>query len=143
MRVSSAAPSCIIDTSVWILALRRDADETVKARVSEVLALDQAATVPIIKLELLGGTKTTTEFERLKSRLDGLPLINQPGEWEFAERLAFNLRREGLTVPCTDVLIATAAILTDSVVLHVDRHFDQIASKTNLRVENLLKHRAR
>jgi predicted nucleic acid-binding protein len=58
--------------------------------------------------------------------------------WDKASLLAFKLRRKGITVPHTDVLIAECAILEGCVLLHADRHFDIIAQHTALTVESYL-----
>jgi len=52
----------------------------------------------MIKLELLGGTKSEQEFERLKNRLDALDIIDiNTRLWEEAYSLSFKLRRKGLS----------------------------------------------
>ncbi|MDY7030946.1 MAG: WYL domain-containing protein [Thermodesulfobacteriota bacterium] len=53
----------------------------------------------IIKLEILGGTEIEKEYKGLRSRLDSLYVINASHSvWDSACRLAFELRRKGLTV---------------------------------------------
>ncbi len=49
------------------------------------------------------------------------------------------LRREGITVPSTDLIIAASAINSKSILYHIDNHFDMIAEHTNLKVGNLSK----
>jgi predicted nucleic acid-binding protein len=94
----------------------------------------------MIKLELLGGTKTKKEFDRLKSRLDALYEISTDSKlWGSAGQLAFDLQRKGLTIPYTDILIASAAIESKVILLHADLHFDLIAEKRELRVESYVK----
>lgn len=128
----------LIDTSAWIFALRKNPLPRIKDRVDALLKENAAAIIGMIKLELLGGTKTEAEFNRLKSRLDALHLI-EPGEpaWEEAARLAFNLRQKGVTVPFTAILIASAAIQAGVVLLHTDAHFDRMAGKSDLKAESL------
>ena len=54
----------------------------------------------MIKLELLGGTKSEREFQHLENRLDALDIIDiNTRLWEEAYSLSFKLRRKGLTVP--------------------------------------------
>lgn len=60
----------LIDTSVWILALRKSPLLVVRDEVEHLLAENRVAIVPIIRLELLGGTKSLDEFNRLKTRLE-------------------------------------------------------------------------
>jgi predicted nucleic acid-binding protein len=57
----------LVDTSVWILALRKAPLAPVKDEVDHLLAENRVVIVPMIRLELLGGTKSANEFERLRS----------------------------------------------------------------------------
>lgn len=126
----------LVDTSVWILALRKDFVPEIRDRLDQLLKTDMVITAGIIKLEILGGTRTEKEFRLLKKRLDALPLIEiDTVVWEVAFELAFNLRRSRVTVPYTDILIAACAMVSDSTVVHVDAHFDLISGHANLRVE--------
>jgi len=130
----------LIDTSVWILALRKSAAPAIRDEVAGLLTENRVAISPMIRLELLGGTKSTGEFSRLKSRLSALHEIPaDEANWELATRLSFELRRQGRVVPYTDVLIAAAAIAGGCVLLHADRHFDLMDESTDLTVRSLLK----
>lgn len=48
----------LIDTSAWILGLKRNSSPQIKNILMEILDKDQSATTGIIILELLQGTKT-------------------------------------------------------------------------------------
>ena len=128
----------LIDTSVWILALKKGAvKEGVRERVEVLLREDQAATFGMIKLELLGGVKDRGEFSRLKGYLDSIfEIAADYGLWEQASEVAFLLRRKGITVPSTDILIASAALYSGMSLFHVDMHFGLIAKHTDLKVES-------
>jgi predicted nucleic acid-binding protein len=129
----------LVDTSAWILALRKQPVSAIKERIDLLLADNCVVTVGIIKLELLGGAKTEREFRRLKSRLDALEQVETDTSlWEAAYDLAFALRRSGLTVPYTDIVVAAAALRVDATVIHVDTHFDLMASPLGLKVESLI-----
>ena len=129
----------LIDTSAWILALRKSPSPAIKDEVDHLLAENRVAIAPMIRLELLGGTKSLSEFNRLKSRLDALHQIpTSEANWALATQLSFKLRREGKAIPYTDILIGAAAIITGCLLLHVDRHFDLMAEHTNLNVRSLV-----
>lgn len=131
----------LVDTSTWILALRKDFVPEIKGRLDQLLKADLVLTADIIKLEILGGTKTEKEFKLLKKRFDALPLIEiNSVVWEMAFDLAFNLRSNGITAPYTDILIAACALISGSTIVHVDSHFDLISSHANLRVESFKYH---
>ncbi|MBM3709583.1 MAG: PIN domain nuclease, partial [Actinobacteria bacterium] len=120
----------LVDTSAWIFALRKNPFLKLKDRIDHLLEIDNVFTLGIIRLELLGGTKTKEEFNRLKSRLDAVYEISTDIKlWESAAHLAFDLQRKGLTIPYTDILIASAAIESEAMLLHADLHFDIIAEQ--------------
>jgi hypothetical protein len=58
--------------SAWIMALKKNPLEAVKKRVDHLLRENVVAVLPIVKVELLGGTKSKKEFEQLGKRLDSL-----------------------------------------------------------------------
>jgi predicted nucleic acid-binding protein len=129
----------LIDTSVWILALRKSPPPAVKDEVAHLLAENRVAIVPLICLELLGGTKSLNEFNRLKNRLSALHQISaDEANWETAIQLAFKLRQRGKIIPYTDIIIASAAIINNCTLLHCDRHFDLMAENTDLKVKSLI-----
>jgi hypothetical protein len=129
----------LIDTSVWILALRKSPPPAVKDEVAHLLAENRAAIVPLIRLELLGGTKSLNEFNRLKNRLSALHQISaDEANWETAIQLAFKLRQQGKIIPYTDIIIASAAIINNCTLLHCDKHFDLMAENTDLKVKSLI-----
>jgi predicted nucleic acid-binding protein len=129
----------LIDTSVWLFALKKQFHPVIKERVDLLLKNDEVAISGIIQLELLGGTKSETEYERLKSRLDALYFIEAGKSlWNQASQLAFDLRRKGVTVPSTDVFIAAIARKEHLTLLHADSHFDLIAEHSSLKVESLV-----
>ena len=87
----------LIDTSVWLWALRKNYNEEIKKNVENLLQNDTIAIMGIIKLELLGGTKTTLEFSDLKGYLDSLYFIHTDTDfWNQASELAFTLRKKGV-----------------------------------------------
>ena len=129
----------LVDTSVWILALRKSPLISVRDEVAHLLAENRVAIVPMVRLELLGGTRSSDEFERLKSRLDALHQIPaDEANWETAAELAFKLRQRGKVIPYTDILIGAGAILADTLLLHADKHFDLMAEDTTLSVKSLV-----
>jgi len=130
----------LVDTSAWLFALRRDFVPEIKNRIDGLLKDDRVVTTGIVQVELLSGTRTEEEYRRLKSRLEALESIRTDDVvWKETCENAYKLRRRGLTVPSTDVLIATCSLMTDSTVLHSDAHFDLMAKPLGLKVESLVK----
>jgi predicted nucleic acid-binding protein len=129
----------LVDTSAWILALRKDFLPVVKDRIEHLLKENAIVTIGLVKLELLGGAKTEKEFQRLKSRLDALDTVEcDLFLWQEAADLAFKLRRKGITVPYTDILIAAGALKIKATVIHIDAHFDLIHKPAGLKVESFV-----
>ena len=130
----------LVDTSAWILALRREFLPVVKDRIGYLLKENAIVTIGMVKLELLGGTRTESEFQRLKSRLDALDTVEcDLPLWHEAADLAFILRRKGITVPYTDILIAAGALKIGATVIHVDAHFDLLHKLAELKVESFVE----
>jgi predicted nucleic acid-binding protein len=131
----------LIDTSAWIFALRKNFHPFIKERIYKILSESDVATNGIIEFELLGGAKTEQEYDRLKSRLDALYYIESTKSlWDNSSRLAFDLKRNGVSVPYTDIFIAASAIKEKTVLLHADSHFDTIAKHSFLNVESLVSY---
>jgi len=129
----------LIDTSVWIFALSKNFLPEIKERVDYLLRENAVCICAMVKLELLGGVKTKREFERLKARLSSLYEIEMSEKvWQKAAEMAFSLRRNGITVPCTDILISAAALSRGVAILHADEHFNLVAENFNLIVESLV-----
>ena len=130
----------LVDTSAWLFALRKEFILEVKDRIDHLLKENAIIITGIVKLEILGGTKTQNEFQRLKTRLDALDMVEtDTALWEEAYRLSFELRRKGITVPYTDILIAACALRTESTVVHADAHFDLMANHVSLKVESFVQ----
>ncbi len=129
----------IIDTSVWLFALKRDFNLEIKKFVEKIVLNEDVAINGIIKLELLGGARSQKEYTRLKSRLDSLHFIDSDKKlWDESCGLAFSLKRKGISVPYTDIVIAASSILTDALLIHADRHFNLIKEHIRLKAESLL-----
>jgi len=129
----------LVDTSAWIFALKKNPFLPLKEKIDLLLGEGLILTFGMIKLELLGGAKSEKEFTRLKNRLDALYEISTDQSlWDKASELAFMLHRKGITVPYTDILIASAALYSKATLLHADIHFDLMAKHTELKVESFL-----
>jgi predicted nucleic acid-binding protein len=130
----------LVDTSAWIFALRKEPVVQIRDRIDSLLKEDVVITTGIIKLEILAGAKTEKEFRRLKSRFDALESVETEDEiWRKACENGFKLRRKGLTVPSTDVLIATCALQAGAVLLHADAHFDLMGKPLGLQNESYVQ----
>jgi hypothetical protein len=127
----------LVDTSVWIYALRKEPVAQIRDRIDSLLQEDAVITTGIIKLEILAGAKTEKEYTRLKSRFDALESVKTDDDlWQRACEHGFNLRRRGLTIPSTDILIATCALQAGAILVHADAHFGLMEKPLSLRSES-------
>lgn len=127
----------LVDTSVWIFALRKDPVPQIRDRIDALLREDVVVTAGIIKLEILSGARTEKEFHRLKSRLDALDSIETDESlWQKACEHGFVLRHRGFTIPSTDILIGTCALNAGAILVHADAHFDLMVKPLRLQTES-------
>jgi predicted nucleic acid-binding protein len=84
--------------------------------------------------EVLQGAQTEGEFKQLHTYLSTQTIYHLPADitaFEYAARLYYNLRRQGITPRSSiDLLIATVAVVNHLLLLHDDRDFDAIAAHT-------------
>jgi len=130
----------LLDTSVWLDVLPPGGTNlSLRDRVDALLAADRVAITGMVRLELLGGARTDREWDQLNNHVSALHQLTVENDiWQEAARMGFQLRRQGVTVPFTDLTIGTVAIDTDSVLPHRDRHFDMMAHHLPLQVESYL-----
>jgi predicted nucleic acid-binding protein len=128
----------LVDTSIWLEVFPpRSRSQELRERIDGLLAGDLVATTGMVRLELLSGARSQDEWEKLDERLSALHLLPVTEEhWQEAARMGFQLRRQGITMPFTDLLIGAVAMKADVILVHRDRHFDLIASRLPLKVES-------
>ena len=80
-----------------------------------------------VAYELLQGTRTPQEFENIRLKLEDIPhLVTSGTTWVEAAGMAAGLRRRGLTLPMTDILLATLARAHGCRIWSLDPHFTSI-----------------
>jgi len=115
----------LFDTSAWIPILRGHCDPIAKSLLEKFLDEDRLLIAPVIKVELLAGTRSEGDYLRLKSRLDAIPEIPIGKKaWEDVQKLVWRLRRNGLDVPLVDATILVCAQIAGARLYHRDRHFE-------------------
>ena len=107
------------------------------ARLQELRRHADVATMGMVRLELLAAISDSAAYQRRADLLDAVHhLPTTERHWDDAAGLGSELRRLGVTVPTTDLLIAAVAMASGATVLHRDRHFDLIALHAPLLVES-------
>jgi predicted nucleic acid-binding protein len=96
---------------------------------------DRAILTGVVLAELSQGARTENELSELLKALGAVDWIETTREtYARAGRLAFELRRDGITVPITDCVIAAASESVGGRILTLDTHFQKIAGISSLTV---------
>lgn len=124
----------LVDSSVWIDYLR--GDETPQTeRLHALLGQEPLAVGDLILTEVLQGTTTKKDFDRVLDLLSALDVVTLGGQ-TVAIQAAKNfctLREKGVTVRKTiDCVIATRCILDGLTLLHSDRDFEPFVTHLGL-----------
>jgi predicted nucleic acid-binding protein len=113
----------LVDSSVWIEALRRDGRLDVKLALENLLDAYEAAWCGPVKLEVLGGARPQ-ERKALEEQFSCIPYFPMTDlAWDSAKNLAWRLRDKGCTAPWNDILIAALSVKADCRIYAVDKHF--------------------
>jgi tRNA(fMet)-specific endonuclease VapC len=125
----------LVDTSIWIEFFNKD--HSVPGDTLEQILLEgRALTTGIVLTELLQGARVEHEFEAIKETLSALPFL-EPSltTWIGAGRISFSLRRKGITLPTTDLIIGSLALENQCSVFTLDPHFQKIPNLKILETE--------
>ena len=119
-------PDILVDTSAWIDYFNKPNSKIGKA-VEKIIKQEKAFITGLILTELLQGARAQEEYDVLLDSMLALPLLEtELNTWIETGRLAFTLRRQGITVPTTDLIIATLALRDNCAILTLDHHFQKI-----------------
>jgi predicted nucleic acid-binding protein len=122
----------LIDASIWIEALRPGGDPVWRNTVYELLTAERAAVCEVVIAEVLRGARSDDERILLAEDLEATVVLSMAGAGMSAGQLALQLRRSGLSMSTTDLLIAATAALHEAVLLHRDQHLTQAAAVLGL-----------
>ncbi len=128
----------LVDTSVWSLALRRDAEASepeVQILKDVLMGADVVVTTGLVLQELLQGFTGPKARAQLIERFASLPLL-QPDRDDHiaAAELRNTCRRAGVQVGTIDALLARLCIRHDLTLLTTDNDFVLAARHCSLRV---------
>lgn len=128
----------LVDSSALIEYYRPTGDASVRGVIANLIASDQVAYNGVIQVEILGHAAGKTELMMLTSDFEAFHRV-KVGDTVFrrACELGFELRRNGLTVPTTDLVIAASALEAGVEIYHLDGHFQRIAEHSDLSERHL------
>lgn len=131
----------LIDTSIWISYFREDGSR-ICDRIDELIDHNRVHINGIVLVELLTGARNEAEFDRLASALAGLKFVpSDPAAFKSAGRNGCELKRKGISVPLSDMIIATDCIDHGLILIEDDKHFDAISAHLALkRFANVKRH---
>ena len=118
----------VVDSSVWIEYYRAEGDARYKRWVADAIRQDQVAVNAIVAAEILTFTRDLGQYGMIAADFSAF-------HWTAVDRtvgllasdLGFRLRRNGVTVPATDLLIFASAFEAGAELMHHDGHFGGIA----------------
>jgi len=114
----------VVDTSAWV----RQRDTDVVGRWRATLAAGLIAVCPVATLEILTSARDEDGFEALDRALAALPQAPVTSSVCAAALGASRQLRGSRRLPAADYLIAAAAVERGFGVLHLDGHYDTLAS---------------
>ena len=130
----------LVDSSAWIEYYRSSGRPGVRRAVAAAIEADQAAVNGIIHVEIVTFAPNQKAFQKLSSDFRAFHWLElDRKDFEQALELGVSLRNHGLTIPPTDLIIATSAIRAGAELYHLDAHFDQVSLQSDLHATNLAK----
>jgi len=115
----------LADTSVWVefFRPRSDAGE----HLASMLQNNSVWTCGIVIFELLQGMRSESEKTLILESMQELPYIEMTQNlWNKSAALSVLLKQKGLTLPHSDIFIASVAIEHNLSIFTLDKHFEQI-----------------
>lgn len=129
----------LLDTSVWIRYLRSAGEQELKTAVKTALIEGRVLSCSVVRTEILVGSRDEKSFAKLSEHLEAVPVIPiDEAVWDGAARLGYKLRKQGITIPLPDLLIAEAAMQREAVLWHADNHFEDICTIIPLHTRSFL-----
>ncbi len=127
----------LVDSSVWIEYYRSAGDPRYKRWVADAIRQDHVAVNPIIAAEILTFTRDRDQYDAIAADFTAF-------HWAAVDRavslrasdLGYRLRRTGVTVPATDLLVFASALEAGAELMHHDAHFARIAAEAPLRLHS-------
>jgi predicted nucleic acid-binding protein len=131
----------LLDTSVWIFALRPSGSAKIQSRVRPLILNGEAALTDWIMLELMTGLRKEQRADSLLEFFSPLSRLSfHESWWAKAWKLAATLRQKGISPSAADCLIATTALEHGLVLWHCDKDFERIKRHSSLKTCSLMEY---
>jgi hypothetical protein len=123
-----------IDSTVWV-EFFKGKNTQINELIVPLIDEDKIFYNGIILSELLIGAKNNKEFNFLKSNFAGFNYLETDESiFEDTSRIGFKLKKEGISIPLTDLIITAHCIKYNLVIVTFDEHFKLINKKLNLKL---------
>ena len=118
-------PLVLIDSNVYIDWLNAGLDPV--QEVARRISLEDIACCGVVKAEVLRGIKGPKQRDRLEEFFSVTQMVATTASlWDEAWQLAWQLDRQGKTLPLQDIVIACCAKRAGAAVMTRDKHFRSI-----------------
>jgi len=115
----------LADTSIWIEFFKSRSD--IGNKLEKLIKENSVWTCGIVLFELVQGTKTDYEKSTITGILSNLKYVEMTQFlWKKAGELSGSLKRKGLNLPLSDIIVAGIAIEHNLKIFTLDKHFGQI-----------------
>ena len=128
--MSSLTAKVLVDTNVWIAYFRGERAKAQEQPAAEALdrliGEDRVVLCGVVEMELYQGLREN-EQELLEAQFSALAFFETSREdFRRAGHLLGHLRRQGVTIPSPDALIASLCLRHNLMLLENDGHFEHI-----------------
>ncbi|RJQ56607.1 MAG: PIN domain nuclease [Nitrospiraceae bacterium] len=115
----------LADTSIWIEFFKPGTP--MGKKLESLIIRNSASTCGIILFELLQGVRSEAEKIKISDALSNIPYLEMTRPlWQKSADMSASLKRKGLTLPLSDIIVAAIAIEHNLSVFTLDKHFEQI-----------------
>ncbi len=132
----------LVDTSVWSLALRRNAvlDNAHVRELSELIRELRVAMIGPIRQELLSGISEERKYNALRDTLrsfEDIPIETE--HYELAARLFNHCRKKGIQGSHVDFLICAVGIMNKLPIFTLDKDFEKYKGHIDIMLYKIRK----
>jgi predicted nucleic acid-binding protein len=128
----------LVDSSAFIEYYRPRGIPAIQNAVDEAVEADLVWVNGVIQVEVLGFASRRPSYHELRHDFESFHWLEvERTDFDLATEIGLSLRKNGITVPAPDLIIAASAIRADAVLYHADSHYDSLARHTDLKSTNL------
>ncbi|MBN2467360.1 MAG: PIN domain-containing protein [Deltaproteobacteria bacterium] len=115
----------LADTCIWIDYFRTSSPTSEELK--KLIREEAVVSTGVVLLELLQGIKKPGDKNVVKDVIMALPFLDATREsWVLAGEIGFTLRKKGVVIPATDLLVAAVGKINGCAIFSIDAHFKLI-----------------